>query len=580
MQTLDERTATLRVATFLASATGLLLLHFAGLPAFLQAIPLLGFIFFAFLIWRQDRIRQVLRLFHKRLELGRRQRACAELDWGNIPALPPVLVDKLPRYFSDLDLIQGHAVLRLVNQTVSTRGWARLLSYFDSNAIDAKEMLRRQKTVQEMARLQVLRRRFMVTEALWAGLIESDRIEDLLARPLHTPRAPWFFGLVFAAQAAFLGLFAWFALTAGSPYFMLAGIVLYLTYRRASREVRLLEAYAYGMSVDVSLGKFSALAEVAGRMSRAGGENLRALLAPFSGERNPRRILALTGRVVGCLGVRQNYILHMAVNLLFPWDFFWTLRLEKLRREIHDQMPTWLNTLAEVEVFLSLAEFCVAHPDYVFPETAEANEPALQAQGLAHPLIEASKRVGNDLVLSKEQRCLVITGSNMSGKSTFLRSIGVNVLLARSGTVVCARRLRLGPLQLATSLRLNDSLEEGLSSFYAEVRQLKRILEHAEAGKPVLYLIDEVFRGTNNRERLIGSRAYIRRLSATTAFGLVTTHDLELAQLASENPGIHNFHFKEDFEGDEMRFHYKLAPGPCPTTNALKVMELAGLPTK
>lgn len=575
----SEALSVQRVMVFCAAAGGGLLMGWLGLAPAFQSLTVLAFGYFAWLIWRQDRINRGLELFRKRWDLGQRIRALADLDWAGIAPLPPRPAQRLPKYFSDLDLLEGHSLLRLMNHTVSTAGFRRLVEQFNSNGVDRAEVQRRQSVAKEAQKIRVLRRRFLVVESLWAGHIESDRILELLEHALHTGQAPFYFALIAAIQASFLGLFALFALNGGTPYFFFAGLALILAYRVSARQISLLQAYGYGMSLDVSLGKFSALAEVVGRMSRTGGPALRQLLQSFAGDRNPRAILARAGRIVGCLGVRQNYILHLAVNLVVPWDFYWTLRLERVRKEVKAQLPGWLETLAELEVFLSMAEFQANHPAFVFPEIVEGGEFFIRAQNLAHPLLPPTTRVGNDFELNAQQRCFLVTGSNMSGKSTFLRSVGVNLLLAKAGTVTCSQRFQVRALDLATSLRLNDSLEDGLSSFYAEVRQLKEILDKSEKGVPLLYLVDEVFRGTNNRERLIGSQAFVRRLAQSTAIcGMITTHDLELAALAQSGNGIRNCHFKEDIQGDRMSFSYQLAEGPCPTTNALRVMKLAGLP--
>jgi DNA mismatch repair ATPase MutS len=168
----------------------------------------------------------------------------------------------------------------------------------------------------------------------------------------------------------------------------------------------------------------------------------------------------------------------------------------------------------------------------------------------------------------------------MSGKSTFLRTIGINLCLAQAGAPVCAHSCEWTWSRLACCIRVDDSLDAGLSFFYAEVKRLKAILDATKdrTGPPVLFLIDEIFKGTNNRERLIGSRAYITALSHGHGFGLVSTHDLELADLESEVPSLINAHFQETVSAGALQFDYRLRPGPCPTTNALRIMELEGLP--
>jgi DNA mismatch repair ATPase MutS len=184
--------------------------------------------------------------------------------------------------------------------------------------------------------------------------------------------------------------------------------------------------------------------------------------------------------------------------------------------------------------------------------------------------------------LNEDQKIVVLTGSNMAGKSTFLRTVGVNLCLAYAGAPVNAGSLQTALFRVFTCIKVSDSVQDGLSYFYAEVKRLKALLAATEAEQslPVLFLIDEIFRGTNSRERLIGSRAYLRALSQRTTLGLVATHDLELVKLADEISGGANFHFREEVRDGKMVFDYKLRAGPCPTTNALQIMALEGLPVE
>ncbi len=204
----------------------------------------------------------------------------------------------------------------------------------------------------------------------------------------------------------------------------------------------------------------------------------------------------------------------------------------------------------------------------------------VHANRLGHPLLSAKSRVANDVHLAGLGSIHLITGSNMSGKSTFLRTIGINLCLAQAGAPVCARSFDWTWGRLACCIRVDDSLDAGLSFFYAEVKRLKMILDATKerAAPPLLFLIDEIFKGTNNRERLIGSRVYITELSRGNGFGLVSTHDLELAELEDTVSGLTNAHFQETVAAGTLAFDYQLRPGPCPTTNALKIMELEGLP--
>jgi DNA mismatch repair ATPase MutS len=291
-------------------------------------------------------------------------------------------------------------------------------------------------------------------------------------------------------------------------------------------------------------------------------------------------------RTLHAVSVKAHPLVHLVINALCPWDLWFTRRLIQVQQEIKDYLPIWLDCLAEVEAASSLATFAHLHPDYAWPtplaSTANQNGggASYAARAVGHPLIPAAQRVHNDFTVDGLGRIVLVTGSNMSGKSTFLRTVGINLCLAQAGAPVCASYFEWTWSRLACCIRIDDSLEAGLSFFYAEVKRLKVMLDETQdsTAPPVLFLIDEIFKGTNNRERLIGSRAYIKTLATGNGLGLVSTHDLELTDLEREIPSLTNAHFQETVSASALQFDYKLRPGPCPTTNALRIMELEGLP--
>jgi hypothetical protein len=294
--------------------------------------------------------------------------------------------------------------------------------------------------------------------------------------------------------------------------------------------------------------------------------------------RAPSSMTRHIARIFQGISVKAHPLVHLALNALCPWDLFFALRLRQFQERVRNRLPVWLDRLAEVEASSSLATFAYLHPDYTWPTPTAAI--GLRSRNLGHPLIPATTRVRNDIALEGLGTIDLITGSNMSGKSTFLRTIGINVCLAQAGAPVCAGTFTWSWSRLACCIRINDSLDAGLSFFYAEVKRLRTIL-HATAdwsSPPVLFLIDEIFKGTNNRERLIGSRSYIKALAAANGYGLVSTHDLELTDLEDEIPSLINAHFQETVSNGALAFDYRLRPGSCPTTNALRIMELEGLP--
>jgi DNA mismatch repair ATPase MutS len=282
-------------------------------------------------------------------------------------------------------------------------------------------------------------------------------------------------------------------------------------------------------------------------------------------------------RIVGWYELRHNGLVYPLVNLFTLWDVHCTLALERWRKRTAPTLEDWFAVLGEVEALSSLAGLSHDEPDFCFPEVASDLSP-LEAEGLGHPLIAKEQRKTNEVSLPRPGSALLVTGSNMSGKSTLLRALGVAAVLAFAGAPVCARRLRMSPMILRTSVRVNDSLERGVSHFYAEVKKLKAVLDATEGGARVLFLLDEILHGTNSRERQIGARWMLSELLARGAVGAVSTHDEELCRLTPElMTRVRLVHFRETVSGGEMTFDYLLRDGPVKGGNALRVMRLAGL---
>jgi hypothetical protein len=276
--------------------------------------------------------------------------------------------------------------------------------------------------------------------------------------------------------------------------------------------------------------------------------------------------------------------MHFLIQLATLWDFHALARLERWQRRHGTSVRAWLQATAQVEALAALATLAHDHPDWRFAEVqAASSEACFSAEGLGHPLIADELRVHNDVTVGPPGTFLLITGSNMSGKSTLLRAIGVNAVLAQAGAPCCAQRLRLTPLAVRTSIVVQDSLARGVSHFMAELERLKQVVDAADTAAggpfPVLYLLDEILHGTNTAERRIAARRVIRHLLEVGAIGGVTTHDLELVDDDAVRGHARLVHFQELF-GDDRRlsFDYRLRPGLATSTNALKLMRYVGLP--
>jgi MutS domain V len=288
-------------------------------------------------------------------------------------------------------------------------------------------------------------------------------------------------------------------------------------------------------------------------------------------------------RIVGYANARRNEVFRFLIGPLLMWDVHCALALQRWRNRTGMRLRTWMDTLAEVEALASLAAFAFDRPDFVWPEPETTS--LFDGRAIGHPLILSDRRVDNDVRLAGTEvgTALVVTGSNMSGKSTLLRAIGANAVLAYAGAPVCARALRLGPTRVATSMRVSDSLEQGVSHFYAELRRLKRVIDiaraaHESAGPPAMFLLDEILHGTNSRERVLGACAVVRDLVQLGAIGAVSTHDLGITALERELPDrVTNAHLEEQVQGDVMTFDYVLRPGIVQSSNALRLMRAVGI---
>lgn len=511
-------------------------------------------------------------------------RARLQLDWSHIPPrhseAPPEHL-----YAKDLDLAGPRSLLHLIDTTVSDLGHTRLTSWLLDQPPARERWNRRQRLAKELAPYPLFRDR-LVLEARLAGEqeINGRRLAAVLHHSPEFPRLNLILGIqIFLALSTIvLGMGALLGQLPG--YWMFSFGAYALIYFMTDQGEHLLE-HAVGLHHEMErLGTVLTYLE---RHTRPATSALAETCAPLmQSASRPSLHVKRAARTLHAISVKANPLLHLGLNALCPWDLWFTRQLTHVQHSIKDHLPVWLDCLAEIEAASALSNVAYLHPDYAWPTPIPATadhkgaSTVLRADRIGHPLLPATTSVTNDFHLEGLGSIHLITGSNMSGKSTFLRTLGINLCLAQAGAPVCAATFEWTWSRLACCIRVDDSLDAGLSFFYAEVKRLKTILDATQdrTAPPVLFLIDEIFKGTNNRERLIGSRAYIKTLSTGHGYGLVTTHDLELTDLGQEISSLTNSHFQETVSAGALHFDYRLRPGPCPTTNALRIMELEGLP--
>jgi ABC-type multidrug transport system fused ATPase/permease subunit len=513
--------------------------------------------------------------FHKR-GLARLRHA-----WDELPAASDRFAAADHPFASDLDVFGRASLMQLIDATETRFGETRLAQLLSlvSPASFPQEALARQEAVRDLAK------RFAFREALaTTGVRLEDEKPDpatLVVWAEGPHKSPSIIGWVaWIVPAVILGAIALGAIVGISASVVTAlsigGIAVGIA--AGARFAPMLEAVSAGASSVTRWGAMIAAIE-GERFDATLLCQLRAKLES-DGRRASHEIGRLE-RIVSFSDARRNEVFRFIIGPLLMWDAHCAIALLRWRARTGSRLRAWLETLGEIEALASLAGFAFEHPDFAWPDLS--SEPGFEARDLGHPLIDDDRRVGNDVRFASSGHALVITGSNMSGKSTLLRALGTNAVLAAAGAPTCAKAFRMGPLRVATSMSIEDSLEQGVSHFYAELHRLKRVIDLArEPGSaPVLFLLDEILHGTNSRERIIGACAVVEELLTLGALGAVSTHDLGITVLERKLAGrVENAHFEEQVHGDAMTFDYVLRPGIVRSSNALRLMRAVGIDVK
>jgi hypothetical protein len=500
-------------------------------------------------------------------------------------------LDPMHPYARDLDIFGPGSLFEMLS-TARTPMGEQTLAHWLLQAAPPDEVRARQAAVDDLRGRLDLREDLAVLGEDVRHAVEPEALAAWgEAASVLKPQPVARFALVVLAVVWLASLVAWFAF--GRWDLALAASVLNLCvqyrYRKRTRRIAPVagvRAAAGGAgsepaarSVEGVAPELRLLATVLARLDREtfASAKLMDLQAALRTEGvTPAQAVKRLSKVVEHLESRRNPFLAFLDPFIF-WSLQCAFAVESWRRRFGGALRGWLDAAGEIEALSSLANYAYEHPADVFPEfTGEACW--FEADGLAHPLMPESRAVRNQLRLGSDLRLLVISGPNMAGKSTLIRAVGVNTALAQCGGPVRARRLQLSPLAVAASICVLDSLQGGISRFYAEITRLKQITDMTSGPRPVLFLLDELLNGTNSHDRRVGAEALVRSLVGHGAIGLVTTHDLALARMA-EDPELRaaNFHFADYLEDGDLRFDFRLSPGVVQTTNALKLMRSIGL---
>ena len=546
---------------------------------------LIGIAGFLVLLKKHQRVRRARDLHHQLIFINQDEAARLKRQYLR-PEMGEQFADPTHHYSGDLDVFGKHSLFRLLNRTHTHHGRKRLAKWLKTSS--APESIRlRQQAVAEL-KPQIDWRQQL--EALAYIEETSDRSPAELIRwaTAEITLLPTYLNIVrFLFPAITLGLFVSWLLgyvpgTAVLVGLAIHGVVLSQTAARAK------ELSEQTFEISAALRAFQALFQQAeglkGEAVRLGAIQ-KALL---SDDRLASEAIGQLGRLTEGLNYRRNPYFYLLFGIATLWDVHYLFRLERWRKQHGPDLSLWFDALGELEALNSLAGFAYAHPAYAHPDIVE-NRLMLDFTSASHPLLPPDRSIANSLTLTDSGQTVLITGSNMSGKSTFLRTVGANIVLALAGAVVSAERFRCSPVRVFTSMRTQDSLEESTSSFYAELKRLQTLINLSKQSPatsqdrlpqdrlPVLYFLDEILKGTNSADRHRGAEALIRQLHNTTASGFVSTHDLELGQLTDADSFVRNFHFQSDLLNGELLFDYKLREGICESFNASQLMQAIGI---
>lgn len=483
--------------------------------------------------------------------------------------------DREHPYTGDLDIFGEHSLFQMINRSNTSRGRDKVALWLKSSA-KREEIMQRQESVKEL-----------IKDLDWNQSFQAHRMESRAREEDTETLLNWV-----REPAVILQKNTYLAASRIMPMITIAAIIAYYmfdssgilpiaaiivngfilwstakpasaTHKKTSQGVSVLKAYL-GMIKMIEKKDFDA------PMNRRFKQTLHAEQTVASKE------IKKLGYILDNFDARGNLFYHI-LNIILLLDIYWLLRAEQWKRSINADIELWFDAVNNFEALVSIAGFTYSNPDYTFPEISEQPY-VFAAQQLGHCLIDREERVCNDFSMEGRGTINIITGSNMSGKSTFLRTVGINAVLALMGAPVCATKLTLSEMQVFTSMRTQDSLEENVSSFYAELRRLRQLLEYLKMPeKPVLFMLDEILKGTNSQDRHHGATSLIKQLSKLDASGFVSTHDLALGKLEEELPTVKNYSFSSTIENDEIYFDYKLYKGICKSFNASKLMAKMGI---
>jgi len=482
-------------------------------------------------------------------------------------------------YTADLDIFGNMSLFQLMNRAATRPGRTKLADWLSAPA-NKLVILERQAAAQEIADKNQWKLEFQ-TLLLFANKTDGEVLKGLftfLHHPLDIPGE--------AALSKYIRVAPYLLLAAvvGAFFLPIAKLIAIILGITNLSIVSLKGNYiAKSSNVADKISKIlSGYASVFDQIEKEDWQSAHNhTLALKIKQHQTSKNIALLARLIEKMNYNLNMVVGVILNLFFLWALKQTIAIEQWKRNNEHSLEDAFEVIADFEAIASIGGLRFNYPEWSFPQIADGDAYTLVAQNIAHPLINNATRITNDYELTDTHKIDIITGSNMAGKSTFLRTIGINTVLALCGAPVCANSMRVSVMTMVSYMRIKDSLNESTSTFKAELDRLQMLLKAVEHEYKVFFLIDEMLRGTNSVDKYLGSKAVIEQLIAKNAVGMVATHDLQIAQLEEKYPDyVRNFYFDIQVVAGEMLFDYKIKPGECKTFNASLLLKQIGIDIK
>lgn len=543
------------------------------------SIFLASSILFLFVVRAHEKFKKSMNFTEKLREINSDSLSRAEGNWKKFSKDGEEFKDKNHNYSLDLDLFGKGSLFQWINCCSTYVGKKNLKNVLLGDIGSEKDIRNRQNAILELQHKLKWRQHFQAE----ASFVKNEGKSILELKDILKSKNSFYKNKYIIVLFKILPVVTIFLLIMSFVFHLFEG---YIGYMAIIIQMSLL--------IPGAKDRFSTLSKVSGiKHSITAYEKIIHMICRekfkctylnslkeilFKGEKtsvNAEKDIYDLNKIADNISQRQN-MLYIVLNIFLLWDYQCMFAFEKWKGKNGKLIYDWIEVVGKFEMLNSLAIIAFDHPNWVIPEILDIPL-VFKANSMAHPLL-GERAVCNDLTLKKPSSIVLITGSNMSGKSTLLRTAGINLVLAYAGAPVCAKKFSCSIMSIYTCMRISDNMEENVSSFYGEILRIKQIVEACNRGEQVFFLLDEIFKGTNSIDRHLGAKILIKNLEAAKTCGMVSTHDLELAEMENESGGrIKNYHFKEFYEDGKIRFDYKLRSGVSSTRNALYLMKMAGI---